>query len=287
VFIRYIDTAIVSVATTPSNEDFQCGYMRAKELAKFLKDQSKSLPAPQTIANRDVDSRPVRIAASTAVPTPVQAVRKRAAARRRESDHKYWVTNHVSPQSIEWAFQIMSYGAHHDDGAAAAAFEQLAIRKQPPGFFKLFATARVEGKLAAAANSSATFVLPTERLQAGAIIVDLLKEWLVRFRNAPPFELVLGHIASTTQSNIVQIARACFDIDIGTRKCLKRKQSDHMVMLTEMVRTYGPNGENSAKLHTNSTNCNMTPVDKRGSEFSRPGLISKMLRKQVLALQKT
>jgi hypothetical protein len=111
----------VVVATTPSDEDFQCGYTRAKALAEFLKDQSKSLPAPQTIANRDVGSRPVRIAASTADPAPVQAVRKREAPRRRENDHKYWVTNPVTPQRIEWASQIMS--ADHDNGAAAAAFD--------------------------------------------------------------------------------------------------------------------------------------------------------------------
>jgi len=106
----------------PSNSDFQNGYMTAKALAEFLQDQSKSFPAPQTIANRDVGSRPVRIAASTADPAPVlavQVVRKRAAQRRREKDHKYWVTNPVTPQSIEWAFQIMS--TDHDDGAAAAA----------------------------------------------------------------------------------------------------------------------------------------------------------------------
>jgi hypothetical protein len=150
-------------------------------LVEFLKHQSKSLPAPQSIANRDVGGRPVRIAASTADPAPVQAVRKRAAPRRRENDHKYWVTNPVTPQSIEWAFQIMS--ADHDDGAAAAAaFEPRANRIQPPSFFKIFANARVKEKLAGAANGSATFVLPTERLQAVAIIVDLLKEWLVRFR---------------------------------------------------------------------------------------------------------
>jgi hypothetical protein len=41
-----------------------------------------------------------------------------------------------------------------------------------------------------------------------------------------------------------------------------------------------------AKLHTNSTNCNMTPGNKRGSELSRLGLISEKPRKQVLGLQK-
>ena len=239
----------VSAATIPSNSDFQNGYMTAKALAEFLQDQSKSFPAPQTIANRDVGSRPVRIAASTADPAPVlavQVVRKRAAQRRREKDHKYWVTNPVTPQSIEWAFQIMS--TDHDDGAAAAAFEQRANRIQPPGFFKLFANARVKEKLAAAAQGSATFVLPTKRLQAVAIIVDLLKEWLVRFRNAPPFELVLGHIASTTQSNITQIARACFEIDIGTRKCLKRKQQRSHGAVTA-VDGDGPDGEIAYKFN--------------------------------------
>jgi hypothetical protein len=176
--------------------------MRARTLAELLEDQSKSLPAPQTVASRHVDSRPKRIAASTADPASVPTVRRRAAERRRESYDKYRVPNHDTVQSIKWAFQIMSYDANHDDGAA---FEQRANQIQPPGFFILFASVRVQERLAAAAKVGATFVFPTERLQAVAIIVDLLQEWLVRFLNALPFELVLGHIASTTQSNIVQI----------------------------------------------------------------------------------
>jgi hypothetical protein len=63
--------------------------------------------------------------------------------------------------------------------------------------------------------------------------------------NAPTFELVLGHIASTTQSNITQIARACFEIDIGTRKCLKRKpQQPHGAVDGD-----GPDGEIAYKFN--------------------------------------
>ena len=51
--------------------------------------------------------------------------------------------------------------------------------------------------MAEAAAGGRLFVLPTTRLEAVALIVDLLQEWLRRFCNAPPWRMVLGHISTS------------------------------------------------------------------------------------------
>jgi hypothetical protein len=205
---------------SPIHSEFQRGLQAASALEKFLLDQARALDSPPpNRTHSEMQAEMPAAAAGTAgagavgaaASTPAPAAQRRRSATLREGDKVYWITN--PSKSIEWVFQVRG----HDDGAA-----HRVNRIQLPGFFKLFVTARLDEKRAAASSGGQAFVLPTDRSQSVALIVELLQEWLKRFRNAPPVELVLGHFASSTQSNIVQIAKACFKTDIGAKKGLRR-----------------------------------------------------------------
>jgi hypothetical protein len=229
----------VPVFHSPTHSEFQRGLQEASAIEQFLLDQARALDSPPpTRTHFEMRAAMPAAAAGTAgagavgaaASTPAPAAQRRRSATLREGDRVYWVTN--PSERIEWVFQVRG----HDDGAA-----HRVNRIQLPGFFKLFVTARLDEKRAASSGGQA-FVLPTDRSQSVALIVELLQEWLKRFRNAPPLELVLGHFASSTQSNIVQIAKACFKTDIGAKKGLRRGG------LKRPHNGDGPSGDSTAEI---------------------------------------
>jgi len=98
------------VTHNPTDDDFQRGYIKAKALQEFLTAETiteLSLPAAAASAATAGAGLggAVGIAASTAEPAAAPS-RKRAAAKRRESDDKFWVTHHGPREASNGFFKL-------------------------------------------------------------------------------------------------------------------------------------------------------------------------------------
>ena len=231
--VSSLDDILVSVKAKVTDEEVARGRIEAKKIENHLLEyQNKStmnaatsaeqtLPAPAETSSLEArvqgvqssHKRRARLKRDRGKLTGHESMTKRAKQRDTNAEFEARYESTACTEKIQWMPEISA--EHTSKGRSV---------KQIPGFLKTYCVKRIVELLA-----SGEIQKPTTRAEFIPTIYRLCREWCERFVNAPPWEYVIGYIACSGTTNIIQLASLLFNLKIerSTQNCPRSKLHVH------------------------------------------------------------
>ena len=231
--VSSLDDILVSVKAKVTDEEVARGRIEAKKIENHLLEyQNKStmnaatsaeqtLPAPAETSSLEArvqgvqssHKRRARLKRDRGKLTGHESMTKRAKQRDTNAEFEARYESTAWTEKIQWMPEISA--EHTSKGRSV---------KQIPGFLKTYCVKRIVELLA-----SGEIQKPTTRAEFIPTIYRLCREWCERFVNAPPWEYVIGYIACSGTTNIIQLASLLFNLKIerSTQNCPRSKLHVH------------------------------------------------------------